>query len=121
MSYDLYFGGRNPDAILDMDAVRAWFLARGYTIEHPLQAGKMTGDDDLLWDFGFFREVDTEFDRPLLAHCSLPSSASDMKICTRDALEFCEANDLLVCDPQTESLHFMEPREYLISPDGLGN
>ena len=118
MSYDLYFGARDRTSKLDQEKVRAWFAARGYTFHAAQQALMETPEEDMLWDFCFIQEEDADFDRPLLASCSLPSAMDHAKKCINDARDFCQAFDLVVSDPQTDSLAFMEPDEYLVADGG---
>jgi len=118
MSYDLYFGSRDRTAELDLEKIRMWFTAREYTFLVPQQALMQTPEEDLLWDFCFHHEKDDDFDRPLVASCSLPSAMDHLKQCISDAREFCHAFDLVVSDPQTDSLKFMEPDEYLVADYG---
>lgn len=123
MSYDLLFGARDMGPRLDTEQVRAWFAGRGYTMDHPSQACWLTEDGDMLWDFNLVDGADAsaapELDRPLLIEGSAGSaSETNFFAFIKEARALCERFDLVVCDPQGETLDFHTPEQYFVVPAG---
>ncbi len=114
MSIDYIIGPRNPNAPYERVKMLDWLKSRdGYEIHGGVQAERDRETNYVMFDFLEEPEIEEELDpeRPIFVEASTGSGGSLAEYMENIAemRAFCEAFDLLVCDPQSDIYAFGEP------------
>lgn len=120
MSYDLLFADNDGSPGLALERVAPWFKERGYHFSEVGQAYFEDGDTSgRTWIFSIGEEDSEGLSRKVTACLNITGYDEDRFFAAiREARAFCDAFDLLVCDPQGENLDFYRPDQYLVMPAG---